>query len=72
MEFQRKKRGGRPLYVEAEFTQVNDDVIIASAHLQAPRGRQERYQVVTFHDGKITDMQGFESRRQAERFARTR
>jgi hypothetical protein len=29
-----------------------------------------RYQVLTFRDGKIVDMQGCSSRREAERFAR--
>ena len=72
MEFQLKKRTGQPLYVEPEFTQVGENVVIASTRLQAPHGRQERCQVVTFRDGKIADMQGFTSRRQAERFARTR
>lgn len=72
MEFQLKKRGDRPLYIEPEFTQVSEHVVIASAHLQARHGRWERYQVVTFRDGKIADMQGFTNRRQAERFARNR
>lgn len=72
MEHQLKKRGGQPLYHAPEFTQVSDNVVIASAQLDAPHGQQERYQVVIFRDGKIADMQGFTSRRQAERFARTR
>jgi hypothetical protein len=72
LEFQLKKRGDRPLYIEPEFTQVSDNVVIASARLEAPHGRQERYQVVTFRDGKIADMQGFTRRRQAERYARNR
>jgi hypothetical protein len=32
--------------------------------------RQERYQVLTFRDGKIVDLQGCATRRHAERFAR--
>ena len=72
MEFQLKKRGGQPLYVEPEFTKVSENVVINTTRLLAPQGRHERYEVVTFRDGKIADMQGFTSRRQAERFARTR
>jgi len=33
---------------------------------------KERYQVLTLRDGKIVDMQGCTSRREAERFARRR
>jgi hypothetical protein len=32
--------------------------------------RQERFQVITFRDGKIIDMQGCTSLHAAERFAR--
>jgi hypothetical protein len=34
--------------------------------------RQVRYQVLTFRGGKIVDMQGCRSRREAERFASRR
>jgi hypothetical protein len=37
--------------------------------LGADDRRQEHFQVITMHDGKITGMQGFASRRKAERFA---
>jgi hypothetical protein len=34
--------------------------------------RHERFQVLTLRDGKIADLQGCKSRREAERFARSR
>jgi hypothetical protein len=50
---------------------VGDDRIIGSTVWLDDDGRRvERFQVLTIRDGKITDMQGFASRRQAERFAR--
>jgi hypothetical protein len=56
-----------------ELTQVGDDRIIGSTVWRDERGRRvERYQVITYRDGKIIDMQGCSSRREAERFARTR
>ena len=58
--------------VEPEFVQVSKNVVIGSTRWQDEAGGHERYQVVTFRDGKIVDMQGFKSRRQAERFARNR
>jgi hypothetical protein len=65
------KRAGRAPAVQPEFTQVADDRIISSTVWSTLDGRrQERYQVVTFRDGKIVDMQGCRSRREAERFAR--
>jgi hypothetical protein len=71
LTFQIEKRGGLPPTVRREFTQVGDDKIIASTEWSTPDGRpEERYQVITFRDGKIRDMQGFRSRREAERFAR--
>lgn len=50
---------------------VGDDKIIGSTHWQQAGGtRVERFQVLTVRDGKIVDMQGCSSRREAERFAR--
>jgi hypothetical protein len=70
LAFQIKKRGESPRVVP-EFTEVSDDKVIGSTVLCNERGdRVERYQVITFRDGKIVDMQGCSSRRQAERFAR--
>ena len=55
-----------------EFVQVGDK-IIGSAPWSEPGDRhQERFMVFTVRDGKIIDMQGFDSRREAERFARRR
>lgn len=73
MRFQIEKRGGRGIAVQPEYTKVGDDKIIGTAHwIDADGGRAERYQVLTLRGGKIIDMQGFTSRRKAERFARTR
>ena len=70
MEFQIEKRG---IDVDPEYTQISENVVLGSASWLDDDGRRHaRYQVLTFHDGKIIDMQGFKSRRQAERFARSR
>ena len=70
MTFQIRKRGDRRGEVQPEFTQVGDDVIIGSSQWLGEDGsRQERFQVLTLRDGKIIDMQGCATRRQAERFA---
>ena len=45
------------------------DRVIGSA-LMLGDEPQERYQVLTIRDGKIVDMQGCRSKREAERFAR--
>ena len=71
MAFQIRKRGERQVEAQPEFTEVGGDVIIGSTHwLGADGRREERYQVLTLLDGKIIDMQGCASRREAERFAR--
>lgn len=71
MTFQIRKRGGHQIQVQPEFTRVGEDVIIGSSQwLGADGARQERYQVLTLRDGKIVDLQGCATRRQAERFAR--
>lgn len=73
MQFAIGKRGGRPRTIEPELVQVGEDTIIASSSwLDADGRRQERFQVLTIRDGKIADMQGFTSLRQAERFAKSR
>ncbi len=71
MQFQIQKRGERRIEIQPEFTQVGDDTIIGSTRWLGDEGqRQERFQVLTLRDGKIVDMQGCASRREAERFAR--
>ena len=71
LEFQIEKRGGRGIAVGSDYTWVGDDKIIGTAHwIDADGTRTERFQVLTLRDGKIVDMQGFTSQRQAERFAR--
>ena len=70
MRFQMEKRGERRLEVRPEFTQVDENTIIGSSEWMGTDGRRQvRYQVLTFRDGKIVDMQGCRSRREAERFA---
>ena len=57
--------------MEPEFTQIAADKIIGSTSWLDERGkRTERFQVITFRDGKITDLQGCSSRHEAERFGR--
>jgi hypothetical protein len=71
MRFQIRKRAENRLQVRPEFTQVGDDTIIGSSEWMGTDGRRQvRYQVLTLLDGKIIDMQGCSSRREAERFAR--
>jgi hypothetical protein len=71
LTFQIQKRAGKPPSVSSEFTLVGDDKVISSSTWSDDRGKQvERHQVITFRDGKIVDMQGFSSRREAGRFAR--
>jgi hypothetical protein len=73
LQFQIDKRGGRTPKAQPEFTLVGDDRIIGSTVWLDEDGRRiERYQVLTIRDGKIVDMQGCETRRQAARFARQR
>ena len=71
MSFQIHKEGRFPIATPPDFTQVDDETIIGSSYRLADDGRrEERYQVLTVRDGKIVDMQGCATRRQAERFAR--
>jgi hypothetical protein len=66
-----EKRGGRAPQVQPEFTQVGEDRIIGSTWWTGEDGeRHERFQVLTLRDGKIADIQGCATRREAERFAR--
>jgi hypothetical protein len=70
LDFQLKKRGSRQAGIAPEFTQLGDK-IIGSAPWGSPDDRhQERFMVFTVRDGKIVDMQGCRSRREAMRFAR--
>jgi ketosteroid isomerase-like protein len=72
MQHQIRKRGENRLEVRPEFIQVGDDKIIGSAEWMGTDGRRQvRYQVLTLRDGKIVDMQGCSSLREAERFARS-
>jgi len=65
-----RKRGDNRAQVQPEFTQVGDRIIGSTAWLGAGGKRQERYQVLTVREGKIVDMQGCATRREAERVAR--
>jgi hypothetical protein len=72
LQFQIEKRGRRRLEVKSEFRQVGTDTIIGSASWIGDGQRQERFQVITLRGGKIVDMQGCKSLREAERYARRR
>jgi hypothetical protein len=70
LTFQLRKQDGRRVEGQPEFTEVGDKIIGSTAWLAADGRRQERFQVLTVRDGKIVDMQGCSTRRQAERFVR--
>ena len=71
MKLQIIKRGKRPVEVQPEFTQIGNNKIIGSTHWTDADGvLHERHQVLTLRGGKIIDMQGCTTRREAERFAR--
>ena len=70
MTFQIRKRGARRIQVQPDFSQLGDKIIGSTQWLGADGRRQERFQVLTVRDGKIVDIQGCGSRREAERFAR--
>jgi hypothetical protein len=73
LRFQIGKRGARGPSIEPEFTAVGDDRIIGSTVWRDEDGKHvERFQVLTVRCGKIVDLQGCETRREAERFARRR
>jgi len=72
LEFQIRKRGPGGIEGRPEFTQVAENKVISSTRLAGDGRRRERFQVLTLRDGKIADIQGCASRRQAERFARRR
>ena len=59
---------------ELSLTQVGEDKVIGSAQLVDDEGqsRESNTVVITFRDGKIRDMQGCASQREAEQFARRR
>jgi ketosteroid isomerase-like protein len=70
MQHQIQKRADNRLQVRPEFIQVGDDKIIGSTEWMGTDGRRQvRYQVLTFRDAKIVDMQGCRSLREAKRFA---
>ena len=68
LEFGNEKHGGAR-FGPPEFEQVGPDRVIGSALMLGDEPR-ERFLVLTIRDGKIVDMQGCRSRREAERFAR--
>jgi len=73
LQFQVQKRDTERAEVQPEFERVGDDMIIGSTVWLDDDGRRhERYQVITLRDGKIADMQGCSSLREAQRFARRR
>jgi hypothetical protein len=69
--FQIKKGREQRIELLPEFTRVSDNTVIGRTEWIDIDGIwDERYEVLTFRGGKIIDMQGCASRREAERFAR--
>jgi hypothetical protein len=69
--FQIKKGREQRIELLPEFTRVSDNTVIGRTEWIDIDGIwDERYEVLTFCGGKIIDMQGCASRREAERFAR--
>jgi hypothetical protein len=68
LDFGIKKHSGGS-FAQATFTSVGEDRVIGAALWLGDEPR-ERYEVLTIRDGKIVDMQGCKSRRDAERVAR--
>jgi hypothetical protein len=56
--------------ITPEFTQIGDKIIGSAPWPSAGGTSQERFMVFTISADRIVDMQGFTSRREAERFAR--
>jgi ketosteroid isomerase-like protein len=72
VKHQIRKRADNRLDVRPQFAPVGADKIIGSTEWLGTNGRRQvRYQVLTVRDGKIVDIQGCSSRRQAEQFARS-
>jgi ketosteroid isomerase-like protein len=70
MELQLRKRGDAPIVVDPRFEQIGDRIVGSAQWLGTDGRRVERFQVLTIRDGKIVDVQGCRTRREAERFAR--
>jgi len=65
------KRADNRRRVRPEFRQVATDTILGSTEWMGTDGRRQvRYQVLTVRGGKIVDIQGCRTRREAERLAR--
>lgn len=69
MQFQRRKRGARQVRIDPEFVQVGDRIIGSAPWGSPDEPQRDRFMVFTVRGGKIVGMQGFTSRRDAERFA---
>jgi len=72
LQYQLQKRGAGQANITPEFIQLGDKIIAGAPWSEAADRHQERFMVFTIRDGKIVDMQGFASRREAERFATRR
>ena len=70
LRLQIEKRGRQALEVHPDFTQFGDRIIGSARWIDEDGRGRERFQVLTVRDGKIVDMQGCATRREAERFAR--
>jgi hypothetical protein len=73
LQLQIQKRGDGRVEVQPEFRQVGRDMIIGSASWIGGDGRRhERFQVIRLRGGRIVDLQGCRTLREAERYARRR
>ena len=69
-QLEKRARHGLRLELQPEFTEVGNRIIGSTRWVDEEGRRGERFQVLTVRDGKIVDMQGCATRREAERFAR--
>jgi hypothetical protein len=71
LKFQIEHEPRRRLDTQPELVMFGDDKVIGTTRWTNSEGVDiERYQVLTLREGKIVDIQGCRSRREAERFAR--
>jgi hypothetical protein len=71
LTFQLAQRRDAGLDVQPTFTRVGEDIVIGSTAFADDEGRRsERFQVLTLRGGKIVDIQGCATRREADGFAR--
>jgi hypothetical protein len=70
LQFAISKRGDQGVGAEPEFVQIGNKIIGSSRWVGAYSNTRERCVLLTVEAGRIVDMQGGRSRREAERLAR--